>query len=299
MKQTNNMADLFLLVQVIEAGSFSVAADQLRTTRSLLSRRVIALERRLGVQLLHRNARRFSVTSTGEEVYRHASAMCESAVAAEQAARRADVENKLVRVHVHSLLMPLMVNMLPGFSAVHPLIRVWLTAGTGDVEPLIRQQADVVLSVSDSLPDSTDVVARRLTLMSMTTVATPELVRRLGPSPNPDRIADRDVLAYAAVGAPTSVVFRPDKQSEARMVTSDITLLLASARAGLGFARLPVCLCEDDIRSGRLAAVHEAAQTPGLAVHALTMSARAVTDAALAFVRFTQEQLSVTSGFPR
>src|SRR6187402_1071378 len=33
MKQTNNMADLFLLVQVIEAGSFSVAADQLKTTR--------------------------------------------------------------------------------------------------------------------------------------------------------------------------------------------------------------------------------------------------------------------------
>jgi DNA-binding transcriptional LysR family regulator len=292
MKRTNNMADLFLLVQVIEAGSFSVAADQLKTTRSLLSRRIIALERRLGVQLLHRNARRFSVTSTGEAVYRHASAMCESARAAEQTATRADVENRFVRVHAHSLLMPLMSTILPKFSAVHPRVRVWLTTGTGEVEPLIRQQADVILGVHDSLPDSTDVVARSLAHIPVVTVAVPELLGRLGTPPNAERIADSDVLAYAGPSAPASLLFRPGRQSEARLVTSDTDLLLASVRAGLGFARLPACLCEDDIRSGRLARVHEAVEPDPIPVHALTMSARAVSDATLAFVRFAQEQLS-------
>jgi DNA-binding transcriptional LysR family regulator len=296
MKQTNNMEDLFLLVQVIEAGSFSVAADQLRTTRSLLSRRVIALERRLGVQLLHRNARRFSVTSTGEAVYRHASAMCESAAAAEYAATRADVESRFVRVHVHSLLMPLMSTILPRFAAVHPRVRVWLTTGTGDVEPLLRQQADVVLAVNDSLPDSTDVVARSLARMPVMTVAAPELLGRLGTPAHAERIADGDVLAYAGPGAPVSLLFRPDRQSEARLVTSDTDLLLASVRAGLGFARLPAFLCEDDIRSGRLSRVHESAEPDPIPVHALTMSARAVSDSALAFVRFAQEELSQRTG---
>ena len=286
------MADLFLLVQVIEAGSFSVAADQLRTTRSLLSRRIIALERRLGVQLLHRNARRFSVTSTGEAVYRHASVMCESAAAAEHAATRADVANRFVRVHAHSLLMPLMSTILPKFSAVHPRVRVWLTTGTGEVEPLIRQQADIILGVHDSLPDSTDVVARSLAHIPVMTVAVPELLGRLGTPPNAERIADADVLAYAGPSAPASLLFRPGRQSEARLVTSDTDLLLASVRAGLGFARLPACLCEDDIRSGRLARVHESAEPDPIPVHALTMSARAVSDATLAFVRFAQEQLS-------
>jgi DNA-binding transcriptional LysR family regulator len=296
MKQTNNMADLFLLVQVIEAGSFSVAADQLKTTRSLLSRRIIALERRLGAQLLHRNARRFSVTSTGEAVYRHASAMCESATAAEHAATHADVENKFVRVHAHSLLMPLMSTILPKFSAVHPRVRVWLTTGTGEVEPLIRQQADVILGVHDSLPDSTDVVARSLAHIPVMTVAVPELLGRLGTPPNAERIADADVLAYAGPRAPASLLFRPGRQSEARLVTSDTDLLLASVRAGLGFARLPACLCEDDIRSGRLARVHESAEPDPISVHALTMSARAVSDSTLAFVRFAQEQLSGFGG---
>ncbi|WP_078023190.1 LysR family transcriptional regulator [Luteibacter rhizovicinus] len=293
MKRTNNMADLFLLVQVIEAGSFSVAAEQLQTTRSLLSRRIKTLERRLGVQLLHRNARRFSVTPIGEEIYRHASAMCESAMAAEHAATDINAGSRSLRVHVHSLLMPLMSSILPGFSADHPQMRVSLTTSNGDFEPLIRQQADVVLSVSDSLPDSTDVVARLLTHMPTITVAAHELVRRLGPSPSVDRIADRDVLAYAGLGAPMSLLLRPSKQGEARMVTSDIAVLLASVRAGLGFARLPACLCEEDIQSGRLAAVQDATENAGVPVHALTMSARAVTDAALAFVRFTQERLSV------
>lgn len=293
MKRTNDMADLFLLVQVIEAGSFSVAAEHLRTTRSLLSRRIKALERRLGVQLLHRNARRFSVTPIGEEVYRHASAMCEAAVAAERAATDTDVGGRSLRIHVHSLLMPLLSNILPEFSADHPQMRVWLTTSNGDFEPLIRQQADVVLSVRDNLPDSTDVVARVLTHMPTVTVAVPELVRRLGPSPSVDRIADRDVLAYAGPGAPMNLLFRPSKQGEARMVTSDIAVLLASVRTGLGFARLPACLCEEDIRRGSLTVVHDATENPGVPVHALTMSARAITDAALAFVRFTQERLSI------
>jgi DNA-binding transcriptional LysR family regulator len=296
MKRTSNMADLFLLVQVIEAGSFSVAADHLRTTRSLLSRRIKTLERHLGVQLLHRNARRFSVTPVGEEVYRHASAMCESAMAAEHAATDVEAGSRSLRVHVHSLLMPLMSNLLPAFSADHPQIRVWLTASAGDVEPLIRQQADVVLAVSDSIPDSTDVVARTLPPMPVITVATPEMVKRLGPPPNADRIADRDVLAYAGPGAPASFLFRPNRQSEARVVTGDITVLLASVRAGLGFARLPECLCEDDIRAGRLAAVDETTEPSCIPVHALTMSARAVSESALAFVRFAQERLGVSSG---
>lgn len=284
------MADLFLFVQVVEAGSFSVAAVLLRTTRSLLSRRIKTLEQRLGVQLLHRNARRFSVTPLGEEVYRHASAMCESAAAAERASRLADTGSRIVRLNVHSLLMPLMSDVLPSFSALHPHIRVRVTTGTGDIEPLLRQQADVVLTVSDGVPDSTDVVARLLARIPVLTVATPDLIRRLTPR-RPSDIADGDILAYASPGAPGSLQLRPQREAEARLVTSDVAVLLASVRAGLGFARLPAYLCDQDIRGGHLATIAQSVDLGPVLLHALTMSARAVSDATLVFVRFAQEQL--------
>jgi DNA-binding transcriptional LysR family regulator len=291
MKRSTNMADLFLLVQVIDAGSFSVAAGELGTTRSLLSRRIITLERRLGAQLLHRNARRFSVTPTGEAVYRHARAMCDSAMAAEEVATRADTRSRVVRVHAHSLLMPLMSDVLPEFSALYPHMRVSLTPGAGDIEPLFRQQADIVLAVADGLPDSADIVARQLATVPVLTVATPELLNRLKARRHPGTIADDDVLAYAGPGAPKSLLFRSGRQHEARLVTSDTGVLLSAVRAGLGVARLPACLCEDDIRNGRLVAIRDDVDPDPIRVHALTMSARAVSEAALAFVRFRQERL--------
>src|SRR5690348_15890380 len=98
MDRINNLGDLYLFVQVIEAGGFSAAATRMGTTCSLLSRRLIALEQRLGARLLHRNARQFALTATGERVYRHASAMCEAAIAAEQAAISQDPTRGLVRI---------------------------------------------------------------------------------------------------------------------------------------------------------------------------------------------------------
>ena len=86
MEQADNLADLHLLVQVIDAGGLAAAAQTLGTTRSLVSRRLLALEARLGAKLLNRNTRGLSVTATGEEVYRHAVLMCEAAQAALHAA---------------------------------------------------------------------------------------------------------------------------------------------------------------------------------------------------------------------
>jgi DNA-binding transcriptional LysR family regulator len=63
--------DLQAFVAVVEAGTFTAAADRLNTAKSAVSRRVSALEERLGVQLLRRTTRTLNLTDTGQSFYEH------------------------------------------------------------------------------------------------------------------------------------------------------------------------------------------------------------------------------------
>src|SRR5471032_455567 len=54
---------------IVEAKGFSAAAERLDTTHSTVSRQLQQLEVELGVQLINRNTRRFSLTRAGEQYY--------------------------------------------------------------------------------------------------------------------------------------------------------------------------------------------------------------------------------------
>jgi DNA-binding transcriptional LysR family regulator len=60
------------LVAVVEAGSFTDAAIELGISQAAVSRNVAALERVLGVRLMHRTTRSVELTSAGERTVRHA-----------------------------------------------------------------------------------------------------------------------------------------------------------------------------------------------------------------------------------
>ena len=87
-----DLNDLYFFVQAVDHGGFAPAGRALGVPKSKLSRRVAGLERRLGVRLIHRSTRRFSVTDAGQDYYRHCVAMLVEADAAEEAIERARSE---------------------------------------------------------------------------------------------------------------------------------------------------------------------------------------------------------------
>jgi DNA-binding transcriptional LysR family regulator len=193
-----NLVDLYLLTLVVEAGGFSAAAQRAGTTKSRLSRRIIELEERLGAQLLHRNARRFSVTAIGQQVYRQALLMREAAAAAEAAAN--DVKGAAgghVRVHADSRLLPLLEGMLDGFARQHPSTRISVMQSDGGIDALLEQQADIVLNMGDTLPDSADIVARILGRIQHVLVASPRLLAQATQPDHPDLILDQPHPSHA------------------------------------------------------------------------------------------------------
>ena len=80
--------DLQAFVAVVEAGSFTAAAERLDTAKSAISRRVSSLEERLGVQLLRRTTRSLNLTDTGRSFYEHSARILADLDEAESAAQQ-------------------------------------------------------------------------------------------------------------------------------------------------------------------------------------------------------------------
>src|SRR5689334_8652090 len=94
-----DLNDLAFFAAVAANGGFSAAARELAIPKSRISRRVAALEARLGVRLIERSTRRFKVTEVGQDVWRHARAALSEAEAIEEVVQRLKAEPQgLVRI---------------------------------------------------------------------------------------------------------------------------------------------------------------------------------------------------------
>src|SRR5688572_11437283 len=78
----DDMLAIAIFAHVAETGSFTAAAGRVGLSKSVVSTRIAALERRLGVKLLHRTTRHVAVTPEGAELHARAAEMLVAARAA-------------------------------------------------------------------------------------------------------------------------------------------------------------------------------------------------------------------------
>jgi DNA-binding transcriptional LysR family regulator len=80
----SQLEDMQIFVSTVDAQSFTAAADRLGLSKQLISRRIMALEERLGARLLVRTTRRLSITDTGRGFYERAVKILQDVDEAEQ-----------------------------------------------------------------------------------------------------------------------------------------------------------------------------------------------------------------------
>src|SRR5437879_4880245 len=85
----DRLAAMEVFVRVIDCGSFSGAAKQLRVGQPAVSKSIAQLEDRLGVRLLLRSTHGLTATEAGRNFYKRAKRAIEEAEEAELAARSA------------------------------------------------------------------------------------------------------------------------------------------------------------------------------------------------------------------
>lgn len=258
----NQADDLLLFLQVAEAGGFSAAERITGIDKSRLSRRIAALEQRLGMRLLHRSARSVSLTSVGEEVVQHARAMAGNVDAILQlGAAHAGTPRGTLHVNTSPLLGETRAARILGrFAASNPQVRLQITL-TNDFIDLVGERADLAIRAVHGSPESGDVVARLLGTSPTVVVASPTLLARVGEPAGIDELPSLPCLALGTLATPRPWRFvavdgrMRELRLEPVLTSESLISLLELARAGAGFAQLPRDLCRSCLRTGSLRVV--------------------------------------------
>ena len=172
--------DLLLFARVAESGSFSRAAERVQLPKSTVSRRIAALEKRLGERLLQRTTRKLVITEFGQGVLDHARAMSEEVDAALAFAlsRQARPAGRL-RVSMPGDFASLALeHALAGFIRDYPDVALELDLSPRRVD-LIGENFDLAIRMG-SLPDDSQLAARRLAVFTTGLYAAPSLLREHG-----------------------------------------------------------------------------------------------------------------------
>lgn len=260
VERQDAMADLndyAFFAEVVKHGGFAPAGRVLRVPKSTLSRRVAALEARLGVRLIERSSRRFRVTDIGEAFYGHCRAILNEMEQAEALLAQAQSEPRgTVRFSCpHGLVDVLSPGIAP-FLTRFPKVRLQVVATDRPVD-LIAERIDVALRVRVDLLTDASLTMRTLGRSRRILVASPALAADLAEG-GIAALTSLPTLASADeageiiwdLSGPDGAVFT--HRHEPRMTCGDFAALRDAAAAGIGVALLPDHVCRADLLSGRL-----------------------------------------------
>ena len=186
-----NLNDLYYFAQTVEHGGFAPAGRAIGVPKSKLSRRVAALEERLGVRLIHRSTRHFSTTDTGQTYYEHCKAMLVEAEAAQEAIDSVRAAPRgVIRLACPVTLLHVHVGpFLAGFMRDYPGITVHLEATNRRVD-LVHEAVDVAIRVRQPPLEDSDLVMKVLSERHLGLLASPDLIERHGSPAEPDALGD-------------------------------------------------------------------------------------------------------------
>lgn len=249
------LPQLLAFLAVVDAGGFTAAARRCTTDKTIISRRVKALEAALGVRLLNRTTRAVHVTAAGQRLADEARGPIAAALLALNRTRPIGELWGTVRIaSTPSLAQEVLVPMLGQLRLAHPNLKVELNTNE-TLTPLVEHGYDLALRVG-RLPDSS-LILRKLATWRYLLVASPSWAKA-----HPDLKSPRDLLPHwlqwgSAANAQQWSFQRGDDVLDLAFVDAPLVygasqLLVESARAGLGMAAVPPFCVARELAEGSL-----------------------------------------------
>jgi DNA-binding transcriptional LysR family regulator len=285
----DRLASMETFIRVVETGSFSGAARQLRVGQPAVSKTIAQLEGYLGVKLLTRSTRGLAPTEAGLGYFERAKRSIEEADEAEMAARGAGTGLKgrlricaavtFARIH----LIPL----LPRFIAEHPELDLEVVLDDRQID-LVQEGIDVALRMG-KLMDST-LTARRIGRCKRLVLGTPAYFDRAGTPMAPSELIQHQAVVYLQ-GEGSVWSFRRDSSEAAVAVQSRLRVtaaegVRAAVLANIGLTIASEWMFSPELRSGAVRAVLSEWSLPPLDLWGVFPTGRAATAKARTFVDF-------------
>jgi DNA-binding transcriptional LysR family regulator len=289
-------------VRVIEAGSFSVAARQLRIGQPAVSKMIAQLEDRLGVRLLLRSTHGLMPTEAGRNFYERAKRAIEEAEEAESAARgAASALSGRLRVLAAVTFGRLhVVPLLPKFLAEHPALEIDVLLQEGPVD-LVGAGIDVALRMTplhELAP-----VGRKIGRTRRRVLGTPAYFAANGVPRSPADLASYQSIVYEQKQGGPTWNFRKANAECAVTLAGRVHVNAAEGvregvLAGLGLAIASEWMFPSELAAGSVASVLDDWLLPEVELWAIFPTGRQASAKARTFVRFIERHFSNDHDLP-
>ena len=263
---TPALDDMALFVAVVRHGSFHAASEALAMPGATLSRRIAAMEQRLGVRLLERTTRRVALNEAARTFYERCAVLVDEASRAEALLRTPQSEAGVqVRIAMSAdVARHWVAPLLPAFCRLHPQLSLDIALGNGDDD---GPPPDLTLR-QGSLRHAERALWPLLSLLQGLFAAPAYLARQAAPR-TPDELLQHDCLGPT----PRWRLQGPGLAGEVRLrhsiIVSDLDIQRELAEQGAGIAMLPHSLVQDSVRHGRLVPLLGEWRCPPLSLLAL------------------------------
>jgi DNA-binding transcriptional LysR family regulator len=258
-------------IRIVETGSLSAAAEQLKTSQPTVSRRLQTLERTLGLRLLQRSTHVMKLTEDGERCYAHAKDLLDNwhALEADLRGTQDEPEGTLRVLVPHALGQNQLLAPMIDYLNRYPRVSVeWLLH---DLRPdFIAEGIDCAIQVGK--PDNLSLVAIRLFELPRIVVAAPQLAAQIK-SKEPHDLHQLPWLALHTLYR-DEVVLKKESDGDThrfairpRMSTDSMYALRNSAVTGLGACILSTWMVADDIERGTLVQLAPEWRAPPLQIY--------------------------------
>ncbi|HZY17815.1 MAG TPA: LysR family transcriptional regulator [Ramlibacter sp.] len=294
--EAGHLDEVQAFVAVAQCGSFTAAAGRLERNASTVSRRVAALEARLGVRLVARTTRRVALTEAGTSYLARMTAVLEEIAHADaEMAAHGDVPQGSLRISLPRAYGRLWVApLLPVLMARYPTLRIQAHYADHFVD-LVGEGYDVAVRLG-KLADST-LVARKVAAVRRRMVASPAYLAKHGTPARPEDLLQHRCLGFAGFQRRSSWILRQGLERREiavplAMTSDDAETLVMAAAQGAGIAVATDWLLDKHPDRDRLLPVlPEWDVGEESAIHLVTPSVRFVPAKTRAFVELAMQAL--------
>ena len=295
--------DLILFAHLMEIGSFSATAQRIGVPKSTLSRRIAALETRLGQQLLTRSTRRLAITDFGERILEHARRLQEEVRAAADLAQQEQVQPRgLLRVSLPPDLAQIdLTSMLIRYAATYPEVKIDIDLSPRRVD-ILAERFDLAVRIAGNLPDDATLVARQLCQMSIHLYASPAYLAQFGSPNHPSELLQHvclrlinssgEAMPWRLSAAQGSGQGTWEGLPTGSVSSNSPALQRGLALQGMGIVALADVLVSDALVQGRLTRVLPDWSLPTVTVWSVTPGRRLLPLKTRAFMNMLREAMT-------
>ncbi|MCP5162230.1 MAG: LysR family transcriptional regulator [Hahellaceae bacterium] len=258
-----------LFVRVAETGSFTLVADELNASKSMISKELSKLEADIGVRLLHRSTRHVVLTPAGEGYLAHCREILLKLSDADAYVQRLNplTQGKLRINAPMALATTHLARMFTEFMQAYPNIALDIHLDDAPID-LIEKGFDLGFRAS-SRPLESNYVGKPLISFKYHVVVAPSYLASHATITTPADLSHHQCFVYSYFKGKAHWPLGEGVDISGRLKVNNILFMLEAIKAGLGVGFIPDFACRASLANGDVVEILQEAERPTLTLYAL------------------------------